>query len=117
MQFGHTFELLDPAKGGHKTQTTRIPAQKWYDWYASVNMQPKITQATSADGRQSIPIAIKFCTVKKLGYVRDHDFWAEGFSSPAAFEAIWKEIHGSFNAELDVCVLEFDVRKAHIIYK
>ena len=85
MKFAHTYELLS----GHKTETSRIPAMKWYEeWnYKSVNIQPKRTDAEGPNG-EKLPIMLKFCTIVKLGYVKEKRYWQEGFSSPEAFEAI-----------------------------
>jgi hypothetical protein len=112
MRFDHTFELLQ----GHKTQTSRVPAFRYYNWYKDVNINPRRTDAEGPNG-EKLPIMLKFCTIKKLRYVRDHDYWKEGFSSAKAFEDIWVKLYGKFDPNLDVCVLEFDVLTAKIIYR
>ena len=104
MKFAETFELL---VNGHKTCTSRVPAQKWYDWYKDVNMEPKIVQAEGLADDESTPIKLLSCTVMKLGYVKQNLYWQEGCSSPEAFQNLWESLHKTFNPELLVCVIFF----------
>ena len=113
MKFGHTFELLPPE--GHKKCTSRIPAEKWYDWYKDVNMNPRRTVAEGINGEKK-PIVLKFCTIQKLGLVKEKRFWDEGFSSPESFEQIWRRLYNNFNPEMQVCTIDFDTLVANIVY-
>ena len=79
-------------------------------------MQRKRAMAEGPNG-ETLPIMLKFCTIVKLGYVKEKRFWQEGCSSPEAFEKIWRGLYNSFSPELQVCQIEFDVLKARIVYK
>lgn len=105
MRFGPTFGLLD----GHKTMTSRIPYQQWYGWYEAVNYSPRWAVAEGPNGMKR-PIYLKGCTVLKLGIVKEKHYWDEGVSSPEAFEKIWRVLYKTFDPELLVCCITFDVK-------
>jgi hypothetical protein len=104
MRFGATYHLLS----GHKTQTSRIPAQKWYDWYRDANYNPKIVTAEGPNGEKQ-PIKLLACTIMKLGYVAEKKYWEEGYSTMEGFKEAWVTLHKQFDPDLDVCVLSFQV--------
>ena len=104
MKFGVTYELL----AGHKTLTSRIPAERWYGWYKDVNLESKIVQAEGLDGEKQ-PIRLIGCNVHRVGWVRDNKFWEEGFSKPQEFEDIWRKLYGRFDPDEMVCSVEFEV--------
>ena len=111
MKFGIFYDLVI---NDRKTQTSRIPAEKWLEWYdkeeyyirgKEIRVDPPNPTLPSNHFIRLTerPFKTKLATVATLPehYVR------EGCSSSDEFKVAWLKLYGTFDPDLDVVVLRF----------
>jgi uncharacterized protein YhfF len=105
MRFDHTYHLIVQDK---KTETSRIPADKWYTWYKDHPQTGKLVRAEGPNG-ESCFIRITSVTIITCGEVRDdpEHYVREGFSTGKEFEEVWRKLYRRFDPLERVCSLRF----------
>lgn len=100
MNFAHTWQLV---LAGRKTQTRRIAKGQEAPWLIGRTYAVQPGRCCRAVGR----ILVTNLRREPLGQVTDADARAEGVADREAYVALWAEIHGRFDPEWLVDVVEF----------
>lgn len=107
MRFDQTYDLI---VAGKKTETTRQPGQKWFDWYKDHPRLKKIVQAEGPHG-ESCPILITDVAKMQLGeiIISEEHYTREGFATGDEMIRVWERLypHQRFDPFLEVCSIRF----------
>jgi hypothetical protein len=100
-------EHIDQIRRGEKTQTRR----DWSENYARPNVgsiQIASTEMFTSDAEADCYIRITDHWREQLGDMLPTDAEAEGGYSLAEFREVWAELHGEWDPDLHVDVVEFE---------
>ncbi len=100
---------------GEKTVTRRMPSDNPRSPWWREECRYRVGQVVAVNpGRGVTNIGhIRLTTVElvELGHLDDAEARREGFASAAEFERLWTEMHGSYDPELCLWRLAFEVER------
>ena len=96
--------FIEPILTGQKTQTRRKGKKRW-------NVGAIHQCKTLLFGEPFARVKILDVRRERLGDISFEDAQREGFLSPVGFSATWIDIHGVFDADEEVWVVEFEALK------
>lgn len=104
MIFSETWQIV---LDGRKTQTRRVASGDKPRWRVGASYAIQPGRGQKAVGR----FVVLNVRREKLGAIRDGDVRAEGFADREEFIETWKRLHGEFDPELTVDVVEFELEE------
>ncbi|MCE9603316.1 MAG: ASCH domain-containing protein [Planctomycetia bacterium] len=102
MIFQKTWQLVID---GRKTQSRRIVGERLHSWRIgqSYALQP-------GRGKKAIArIVVTAVRRELLGEITEADAKAEGYDSVADFVSVWESMHGAYDPDTEVFVIEFQL--------